>query len=688
MPKRSFSQLEGSSLYENSRGYLESVAKETINIDEVARAKCKELMAELDKHVDFVLKSDSQTIDEFIRITLGRASHLEYLQRVAHGQESQIIRERRSFYGNMLYNALLVQAHEYGGLRLGRIVIISITPNKLFSLRHSIHVIIEHIQEVGQRLRHIEPPKTFFNRLAHESQKRWSSSGEVIEETLEDVGLSQEALEWVKKTKEQIAQSSQPQALNDISDVDILRLLCWMIPRENAWEPGVNQTRKDLGPFFIEMARRVRASDLPERDKCAVVEAIVAVVQSNHSFAEALDLAVRLLEHSNLPRYLHGLVALQKSNLYRLNSSPEKSEEAISKYYCDTKAYENERRTAIATANDRRPKEMADLFKGGMEERLAAVEDSLWRSHLENLVQQENYSRALLEATARPFQPRCQMGRLLSPHISITMGKIFIVHGRHQSAQTCFEGTLFEAPMYAEQVKTLRLNIVCRLADVYCDLNKPAKALRLLKEENRKLIKDYQPQRKAKRLLLALVDAYLADGCYIDALSTLCDSRLDFHKENKDITDQFMHVRCQFARARLHCFTSRFEDGYREWVAALALVEKYPDFEDEGFAAGICQLSMAWACLELGDRDSGYSAFMKAKTFLENSPPNYWLPTIQKSWFDYVSEKLHQKAGWPPIQQHSPRPTPPVGSHNTVTPPSHHLLSPESLSSETIHSYM
>lgn len=72
----------------------------------------------------------------------------------------------------------------------------------------------------------------------------------------------------------------------------------------------VNKTRNDLGPFFIEMACCVRASDLPESDKCAVVEAIVAVVQSNYSFAEALDLAVRLLEYSNLPWYLHGLVVL------------------------------------------------------------------------------------------------------------------------------------------------------------------------------------------------------------------------------------------------------------------------------------------------------------------------------------------------------------------------------------------
>jgi tetratricopeptide (TPR) repeat protein len=368
-------------------------------------------------------------------------------------------------------------------------------------------------------------------------------------------------------------------------------------------------------------------SDLQERDKCALIEAIVAVVQSNHSMADALDVAAQLLNQSALPRYLHGLVALQKSTLYRLQSKPEKSEEVIRQYFHNTAA------DPQMSADDR--------------ERQAVVEDSLRRSHLENLMQQERYSLALQEAGVWNFAPRCHMGRLLHPSVSITMGKIFIVHGLHASARGCFEETLFGG---VEVKGDLRVNLLSRLADVYCDLMQPNRALTLLDAEIKVYNKQHRPYRKIQRLLLALVDAYLAAGHYSDALSTLCDSRLDFRKENKDMTDQFMHVRCQFARARVHCCISRYEHGYREWDAALALVKKYPDFEDDGFAAGICHFSMAWASVELGGWDAGYVAYLEAKGFLEKSPPNYWLPTIQTTWFPYVSRQVHRKTGWA-IQQ-------------------------------------
>lgn len=406
------------------------------------------------------------------------------------------------------------------------------------------------------------------------------------------------------------------------------------------------------------MARRSRVSDLQERDKCGLIEAIVAVVHSDPTMGDALDFATRLLNQSQLPRYLHGLVALQKSTLYRLQSKPEESEAAIHEYFRRTEECDNIRRAELAEANPQRSgEEIARLHEEEKEERQAAVEDSLWRSHLDNLMQQEKFSRALHEATTWNFEPHCQMGRLLHASVSITMGKIFIAHGLHAAARSCFEITLFKVPMYGEQVNTLRVNILSRLADVYCEQGEPDRALMLLEGgiggegELKRHNKEHQPYRKTQRLLLALADAYIAAERYPEALFTLCDSRLDFRKENKDMTDQFMHVRCQIARARTHCYSSRYEHGYREWAAALALVKKYPDFENDGFAAGICHLSMAWASVALGDRDVGYGAYMEAKGFLEKSPPNYWLPTIQTTWFPYVSQEVCKKTGWAEIQQ-------------------------------------
>lgn len=395
----------------------------------------------------------------------------------------------------------------------------------------------------------------------------------------------------------------------------------------------VGQTRRALGPPLIQIARRCRVSDLRERDKCALIEAIIAVVQSNHAMADALDIAAQLLNQGRLPRYLYGLVALQKSTLYRLQSEPAKSEEVIRQYFYDAAA-------------DRR-------ISADNTERQAVLEDSLRRSHLENLMQQERFSLALQEARAWHFAPRCHMGHRLHPSISITVGKIFIAHGFHESARECFQDTLFGGPIHREQVNgDIRVNLLCRLADVYCDLKEPTRALTLLDGEIKMFNKEHRPYRKIQRLLLAQVDAYLADqGTLAEALSALCDSRLDFRKENKDITDQFMHVRCQFARARVHCYLSRYEDGYREWGAALALVKKYPDFDDDGFAAGICHLSMAWASVELGDWNAGDEAYLKAKALLEKSPPNYWLPTIQTTWFPYVSEQVAKKTAWASIQQ-------------------------------------
>lgn len=227
------SQLRGPDIYESTRHFLESTAWTGAPDPETPR-KCEEFRAELHNLLEFAQQSP-QDLDSFIKKVLKRGQHLTYLQRVADGRESQITREGR-FYGLMVYRALLAQAHKYGGLSLGKLIILAITPRHLYSMRHSIRIVLQVVREIGRILRPIDPPRTFFDRLALKSQKRWSSNGEVIEETLEDVGLSQEAVAWVEAAKEQVAHGSQPPALEGIGHIDTLKLLCWMVPRENAWE--------------------------------------------------------------------------------------------------------------------------------------------------------------------------------------------------------------------------------------------------------------------------------------------------------------------------------------------------------------------------------------------------------------------------------------------------------------------
>jgi hypothetical protein len=229
--KRAFSQSEDSDIYESARRYLARAKR-----GEPDEEACKAFLMKLDG----LLKTaqQPQQLDFIISKVQERVEHLNYLRRVVDGRETEIKRRKGEYSGVMLYRALLVRAHKYGGLNLAKLLIIATTPRKLYSLRPSIDAIHERVRELGRILCSIDAPQAFFDRLTHKTQKRWSSSGEIIEETLEDIGLSQEAVGWVASTKNLAAQGSQPQALEGISDIDILRLLCWMLPRENAWEPG------------------------------------------------------------------------------------------------------------------------------------------------------------------------------------------------------------------------------------------------------------------------------------------------------------------------------------------------------------------------------------------------------------------------------------------------------------------
>ncbi|KAF9883271.1 hypothetical protein FE257_003791 [Aspergillus nanangensis] len=581
------------------RSIGQSNVGEPTNADELLRENCEELKAKFYSLREVVKEVPSRYLDLIIKIVLDRGEHLEFLQRVEDGHELQIA-QNRTFSGLRLYQALLIQAHKHGGSRLGKLVILTTTPNKLYFLRGYRDIILEHLKNIGETVRPIcaPTPQTFFDQLSRKNNKRWASNGQIFKESIHDIGLSEEALRWVK---EKVDNDSQPQDLEGIGNLDLLRLLCWMVPQEISWEPKA--LIRDLGPLVVRTAHRCQLSDLRDRDKHVAIETLVAITKANSLDTEPLDIATRMLNHSVLPRYLHGLVSLQWSTLYRLQTQPQKSEDVISEYYRDTEIDELAKRAKIAEDLPNAPEgEIDRLCRTGREKRQAAVEAGLKRSHLENLVQQEEYWRAFREATAwLLFVPSCEMEDLLAPSISITLAKIFQTLGEFFHARNCLEVT----PLRGEQ----RFNILCRRADALCELGDPAGASRLLQGEVQTHARQWQPYRKIKRLLLSLVDAYLAEGCYDKALPILCDSRLDFAKTDKDITDQFLHVRCQFARARIYFYTHRFEDGLREWHAALALIHMYPDFKDNGFAAGICHLSMAWAHVELKDHDSGQAAY-------------------------------------------------------------------------------
>ncbi|KAF7166572.1 hypothetical protein CNMCM6106_002347 [Aspergillus hiratsukae] len=394
---------------------------------------------------------------------------------------------------------------------------------------------------------------------------------------------------------------------------EALKLLCYIFPRDPFWEPHFESTGRLLLPLLVPVITQCMHYDMPNDMKDAVIETLSSASRLKEAPYDILQKATQLLD--GRPEYLHAIVAHRRSVLLRLQADFTGSEQIIEKY--------NRRPMTAAVGN-----------------RLHAIWGHLYVSHLENLLQSQQYQRAYEAIHGWEMSdPPSLMELRVIPSKSIALSKIYRCRGQLREAkevlQSCHEALL------ANDVA--RYQVLCGLADTHCDMGEPELANLLLQAEIRELSKRGKLTRAFRRLLVSSLDIKILQGRYEDAISTVNQLRPLFRGvSRKDVTDQLLHVRTLIASARTLHFQSRFAEAIDQWEEAATVVQGYPSFDQDGFTLAICRLSKCLAYIYVGTDDAAWDVLLKAKTALDSTTPDYWMPTVTTMWLPFIQSEVQR----------------------------------------------
>ena len=494
-------------------------------------------------------------------------------------------------------------------------------------------------------------------------QRRWNSSGVGIEVTALEAGLDQRLLDVLSDTErrkqaidpfvksdttkgtwalslESHFQSRISQLLDDQEkekwSIEAFKWICFVFPRDQLWEsqPSFTSVVKLLITPLIHTLKVVKQGSVATRVRNEALETlfVASKVGNLQSRRNALTMATHFLKDES-PSEPHAEMAHQQSNLSRLAANFVQSERFIHDFCCRC-GYQSDECI---------PRFYRQLQPERVSKRLNALYGRLQGSHLENLVQCEKYNDAIEEVDdwRTSKYPSLMECRVL-PSRAVTIAKIYRSQGMFADARSGLENCL--TTLFPQD--TNRCQVLCSLADVYCDLRLPDKAHNLLIPEVEKERKKASKTKSFRRLLVTLIDTNIQKCHYDDAIGIIAELGDTFnHLSNLDVSDQLLHVRSLVASARIcHC-QSQFREALRRWEVALSHVQKYKSFEGEGFTYAIIHLSISLAHLESGDIETARKAHERAEMICSRGMRDFWIPTLA-AWGQLMGMKIRSLTGW------------------------------------------
>jgi tetratricopeptide (TPR) repeat protein len=343
-----------------------------------------------------------------------------------------------------------------------------------------------------------------------------------------------------------------------------------------------------------------------------------------------LNMAAGILRDQS-PKYLWGTIAYEQSVLSRLQADFNHSENVIEEFCRRTGNLNN------SGLNIR------DFYHGlqpnSVSKRLNAIYGCLHVSHLENLVQCEKYNIAVDEVDDwTPLNPSAKELRVLSSK-QVTVAKIFRSQGRFEDARTTLETCLRQ--------NVNRIQVLCSLADAYCDLGLPKKAYAILAPEIETERNKARRGKPFRRLVISAIDAILGQYLYQDAARTIQEAVTIFNNlSNLDVSDELLHVRVLVASARIAHYESQFSEAMKRWEIALDHVQRYGSFAGEGFTYAVIHLSICLAHLESNNMTKGWESFQHAERILCRGMRDFWIPTFATRWYPDTRARIETLKGW------------------------------------------
>ena len=439
--------------------------------------------------------------------------------------------------------------------------------------------------------------------------------------------------EHVSRTVSQVLDDRQKERWS----IAALMWISFIFPRDEVWESkGSFRTIVDLlTPCLFDTLQRVKLASLSMCLKNEVSEAlIVALPKVSLQRRQTLLSAIAKLVDKESPLYLQAALSLQQSILSRLAGDYDDSERFIHDFCCHC---EVPTQACLRNFYQRLPQ------RGNR--RLNSLYGRLHASHLENLVQDEKHHLAIQDIDNwKSPNPASPMENRVTPCVTIVISKVFRSHGLFQEAlhrlQIC-TGVLQEL-----QVQAQRPQVLCYIADTLLDLDQSQSASEILALEIERERQKPVKTKALRRFLVSATDAFIQQELYDEANISITELEEIFEDlDNLDTSDELLRRRVLIAQARVCQLRLQFSTAVQKWQLVLEHLQKYKNFESEGFTHATAHVSTALALIELDNLDHARTSFERSQSILRKVNWGHCIPTLY-AWTHCALLQIERKTVW------------------------------------------
>lgn len=226
--------------------------------------------------------------------------------------------------------------------------------------------------------------------------------------------------------------------------------------------------------------------------------------------------------------------------------------------------------------------------------------------------------------------------------------------GAENGLQTCLKALHSTAGRY---------HIIHHLSDVYCERDRPDKAIDLVMVDINKLRAAGKEHSKAfRRLSLPLAEAYILQGvkCHQQATISFMKGEAIAREliyvfeglGSHDVSDQLNHVRSLITLARIKWHQEEHVDARLALKDALHLTHRYETFSEGNYYIGFIQLFLSAVAFKLHLFDEGDSSLALANTIFSKQMPRHFMPGLGSYFLSYLLRTSNPpKWPWEPITQ-------------------------------------
>lgn len=220
---------------------------------------------------------------------------------------------------------------------------------------------------------------------------------------------------------------------------------------------------------------------------------------------------------------------------------------------------------------------------------------------------------------------------------NITMGKILRYEGCFHEALPCFQEALqgSESDGFYNGAGWQHL-LVSNVADLLCEVGRPAEAKALLVPELQPMIeRGCQNISSGRRLQLSLIESFIECGMLDQA-----EENLFSLKEVYEAIDNpgMLAIRGTFrvwsGLARTFHLRSCWNEALHNWSKALGVLSVLGREKD--FESGIVYYSMSYALFKLGRYQESSESLRKARVNLESNDRNFWIVGFNSYWYTSI----------------------------------------------------